>query len=172
MTAAQIKCFWPVFARHCSALGIDRSEREAYKDRRLMDLFGTRSLHAVGKTGEYETLMSTLLAEAGEWDAAAKFTIGDIRRMSRLIQDVSRQVFELKVLQSGDTDCDRVAYCLAILERMGYRRVRTNSAEWWMDLGEDVPIKIFQALDTHRRRLVKSLYPDGKLRYCYGESWL
>ena len=73
--------------------------------------------------------MSTLLAEAGEYDAAANYTIGDVRRMSRLVDDVSRQVFELRQL-SGRMDCDRIAYCLSILDRMGYRRVRGNSAEW------------------------------------------
>lgn len=170
MTTAQIKAFWPVFARHCDALGIERPERDAYKRRRLTKLFGTDSLHEVGKTGEFETLMSTMLAEAGDYEQASKFAIGDIRRMSRLINDVARQVFELKGLHES-VQCDWLAYCLGILDRMGYRQVRTNSQEWWMDIGVDRPIKIFQALDTHRRRLVKRLYPEASLAYRFGEEW-
>ena len=173
MTPKQIRQFWPAFARACDALGLTTSaDKSAYRSRIMMEEASANHLAEVSNTHGYEALMARLAADAGDYEDATRYAGGDDRRMAHMVDDCARQVFEL----SGKAESDRLAYIRSILEQSGLvRRATTVNIFWWLDYPDTTPERIFQMLDTHRRRLLhrRSAATGTRLpiRYCFGRRY-
>ena len=170
MTKKQMAMFWPVFAEACREHGFTTPQaKEDYRHRLLWDADKARHMSEVSSTGGFERLMQMVSLDAGDYLNAANYKIGEDRRIGALVADCARQVFEISGINS--TEQERLAYILGVLEQAGLSRVRANSPEWWMDIGCDSPIKIFQIIDTHRRRLLKRKGVAHGLGYRYGKEY-
>ena len=173
MTHKQIRQFWPAFARACDALGLTTStDKSAYRSRIMMEEASANHLAKVSNTHGYEALMARLAADAGDYEDATRYAGGDDRRMAKMVDDCARQVFEL----SGKAESDRLAYIRSILEQSGLgRRATTVNIFWWLDYPDTTPERIFQMLDTHRRRLLHRLSAATgtrlPIRYCFGRRY-
>jgi len=172
MTAKQMKVFWPVFAAACRNLGIEnKAGRDAYRADLMWEASRARHLKDVGETRGFEILMVRVAADSGDYRLASQYTIGDERRMGAMIDDCTRQVIELNAGAKSDSAADRIAYVSGILEQAGLTRVRVNSPRWWMDFDAEKPVKVFQILDTHRRRLLRRRGVTSGLGYRFGKEY-
>ena len=116
--------------------------------------------------------MFRLAADAGDWARAASFTIGNTRRIAAMVEDCARQVFEL----TGNANGDAVSYAKGILQRAGLKRAEAlDGKAWYLDYAEATPVKIFQMLDSHRRRLIwrrrRETGTHIRLAYSFGTSY-
>lgn len=172
ITDKQKRAFWGQFAAACRNLGITSEEKEAYRHAVLEEAAGARHLSEVNSTTGFEAVMLRLAADAGDWARASSFTIGNTRRIAAMVEDCARQVFEL----TGNTNGDAVSYARGILQRAGLKRAGAlDGKAWYLDYTEVTPVKIFQMLDSHRRRLIwrrrRETGNDIRLAYSFGTSY-
>ena len=172
ITDKQKRAFWLQFAAACRNLGITSEEKDAYRRAVLEESAGVRHLSEVNSTDGFEAVMQRLAADAGDWARAASFTVGNARRIGAMVADCARQVFELTGHASGDA----VSYAQGVLKQSGLVRVGLFGGEcWYMDYAEATPVKIFQMLDSHRRRLIwrrrRATGHDIRLAYTFGTSY-
>lgn len=170
MTVKQMRIFWAAFGEACSSLGITQDERDGYRKQVMREETGCEHLRDVSNARGFERIMARLKADAGDYQAAGSFAIGDERRMGAMIDDCARQVFELDGHSGGHADV--LAYVVGILNRSGMTQIRVNSSTWWMDFAPDKPMKVFQILDTHRRRLVRRNRPGERVAYKFGSKYV
>lgn len=172
MTDKQKRAFWGQFAAACRNLDITSEEKEAYRHAVLEEAAGVRHLSEVNSTTGFEAVMQRLAADAGDWARAASFTIGNTRRIAAMVEDCARQVFEL----TGNANGDAVSYAKGILQRAGLKRAEAlDGKAWYLDYAEATPVKIFQMLDSHRRRLIwrrrRETGTQIRLAYSFGTSY-
>lgn len=170
ITDKQKRAFWGQLAAACRNLGITSEEKEAYRHAVLEEAAGVRHLSDVNSTTGFEAVMVRLAADAGDWARASSFTIGSTRRIAAMVEDCARQVFEL----TGNTNGDSESYAQGILQRAGLKR-SGSFADWYLDYDEATPVKIFQMLDSHRRRLIwrrrRETGTEIRLAYSFGTSY-
>ena len=116
--------------------------------------------------------MLRLAADAGDWSRASSFAIGNTRRIAAMVEDCARQVFEL----TGNTNGDAASYAQGILQRAGLKRDGASACKaWYLDYAEATPVKIFQMIDSHRRRLIwrrrRETGTEIRLAYSFGTSY-
>ena len=172
ITPKQKRAFWGQFAAACRNLGITSEDKESYRHAVLEEAAGVRHLSDVNSTTGFEAVMLRLAADAGDWARAASFTIGNTRRIAAMVEDCARQVFEL----TGNANGDAVSYAKGILQRAGLKRAGAAADKaWYLDYAEATPVKIFQMLDSHRRRLIwRRRRETGihiRLAYTFGTSY-
>lgn len=172
MTDKQKRAFWGQFAAACRNLGITSEDKESYRHAVLEESAGVRHLSEVNSTTGFEAVMQRLSADAGDWARAASFTIGNTRRIAAMVEDCARQVFEL----TGNANGDAVSYAKGILQRAGLKRAEAlDGKAWYLDYAEATPVKIFQMLDSHRRRLIwrrrRETGTHIRLAYSFGTSY-
>ena len=172
MTDKQKRAFWGQFAAACSNLGITSEEKESYRHAVLEEAAGVRHLSEVNSTTGFEAVMLRLAADAGDWARASSFTIGNTRRIAAMVEDCARQVFEL----TGNTNGDAVSYAQGVLQQAGLKRAGAAAGKaWYLDYTEVTPVKIFQMLDSHRRRLIwrrrRETGTHIRLAYSFGTSY-
>ena len=172
MTDKQKRAFWGQFAAACSNLGITSEEKESYRHAVLEEAAGVRHLSEVNSTTGFEAVMLRLAADAGDWSRASSFAIGNTRRIAAMVEDCARQVFEL----TGNTNGDAASYAQGILQRAGLKRDGASACKaWYLDYAEATPVKIFQMIDSHRRRLIwrrrRETGNDIRLAYSFGTSY-
>ena len=172
MTDKQKRAFWGQFASACSNLGITSEEKESYRHAVLEEAAGVRHLSEVNSTTGFEAVMLRLAADAGDWARASSFAIGNTRRIAAMVDDCARQVFEL----TGNTNGDAASYAQGILQRAGLKRDGASACKaWYLDYAEVTPVKIFQMIDSHRRRLIwrrrRETGNDIRLAYSFGTSY-
>lgn len=172
ITDKQKRAFWLQFAAACRNLGITSEEKDAYRLAVLEESAGVQHLSDVNSTSGFEAVMQRLAADAGDWARAASFTIGNARRIGAMVADCARQVFEL----TGNTTGDAATYAQGILHRAGLHRAGAVAGDaWYLDYAEATPIKVFQMLDSHRRRLIwrrrRETGTDLRLAYTFGTSY-
>ena len=172
ITPKQKRAFWGQFAAACRNLGITSEEKESYRHAVLEEAAGVRHLSEVNSTTGFEAVMQRLAADAGDWARAASFTIGNTRRIAAMVEDCARQVFEL----TGNANGDAVSYAKGILQRAGLKRTEAlDGKAWYLDYAEATPVKIFQMLDSHRRRQIwrrrRETGTHIRLAYSFGTSY-
>ena len=161
MTHRQRTLFFNLFARACEAQGIYGSQaRETFRHEliaRTLPLSGG-SLRNVGKGRDFDKLMAELSRLAQSAEASAHFATAEGRRMAYLIEAAARQVCELSRpgrVTPGETP---IAYIVGLIKQAGWRfALHAQGGEWWLDLTADHEQKLFNMLDTHRRRLLRAL---------------
>ena len=171
MTDKQRRAFWRQFTAACRNMGIPVGERDGYRRAVLKEEARVEHLGEVNSTDGFEAVMQRLAADAGDWERAAALTGGTARRIGAMINDCARQVLEL----SG-TAGDAFGYAQGVLSRSGLERAGLFAGEaWYMDYPTATPVKIFQMLDSHRRRLIwrrrRETGLDIRLTYSFGASY-
>ncbi|MFS6554514.1 hypothetical protein VPJ68_03260, partial [Parabacteroides distasonis] len=154
--------FFRLFAKACDARGIPPAEREAYRHNLIAHAcpLSGGSLRNVGSGEDFDSLMRTVAREAQSAEASQHFATADARRVAKMCEACARQIFEITRVEGGDT----VAYLRGLLAQAGWRwAIVASSDGWWLDLPLPHAQKLFQMLDTHRRRLLRRVATKWEL---------
>lgn len=156
LTAAQQKLFWNVFTdawkNHAAANGLDPADRpaqDAYRHQLVFKATGQRSLKDVSRAVGFDRLMLETSRDAERFEVSAQVVMSQGRRTSDRCEDCLRQICEIE----GRVGLADTAARWGYVSRMCQHAFRQCS---WEDISEDELEKVFQMLDTHRRRLLKA----------------
>lgn len=150
-TQPQTKMFWRHFSKSCTDQGIPHNEREAYRKRVMKEECGADHLAELNRTSDYDKVMFRIAIDAQDYDGAARFESGRERRMAHLVEVCAAQLMQLQ----GVSESDALAYVISIIQQAKFS-CRTDGSIWWLDLIEGQISALFNMLDTHRRRMLKS----------------
>lgn len=168
MTHRQRTLFFNLFARACEAQGIyGEQARNAFRHEliaRTLPLSGG-SLRNVGKGRDFDKLMAELSRLAQSAEASAHFATAEGRRWAYFIEAAARQVCELAKVYISTVDSQLltvssapIGYVMGILKQAKWHfALASRGGEWWLDLTQLHEEKLFQMLDTHRRRLLRAI---------------
>lgn len=131
----------------CDGYGIDRGDRGRERDARhrwIRECTNGRTdnINAVRPGAEFAALMLKTAEAAGDYAEAAYWTVDAAKRRRWGIEQLLRQIGEIT------REPRPWAYARGVLSRM-------RLPEDWMDVPERDLAAVFQALDTHRRRILK-----------------
>lgn len=153
MTSKQISLYWRTFSAACVSLGIQgKEEREEYRHRVLQEEAGVSSTKLVGTTTAFDAVMARMASDAGDWQGALKYGAGSSYRMAVMVQICLAQVMQLKGLPDGSAAARD--YLNGVLEQSHIAPGKPGES-FWLDLDPAALLKVFQILDTHRRRLIR-----------------
>lgn len=178
LTAAQQKLFWNVFQdawkNHAQASGLDANDRaaqEAYRHQLVFRATGKRSLKDVSRAQGFDRLMLAASHDAERFEVSAQVVLSQGRRTQDRCEDCLRQICEIE----GRVGLEDTAARWGYVSRMCQHAFRQCS---WQDIAEDEFEKVFQMLDTHRRRLLKRAgwrggreFPSEPLGYARGRRY-
>lgn len=164
MTLPQTKVFWRMFSAACRELGIPDPERDAYRKRVMWDELKVRHMSQINRTKGFDRVMARLAVDAGDYEAAARYSSGDERSLFHLAERCAGQVMQLAERDGG------AEYVTAVARQAGYA-VTASGHEFWMDVAADQIAAVFKMLDTHRRRLLRKLGFTGSAAFDPGVSY-
>ena len=159
MTDKQRIAFFRLFTRACERQGVAPGEREAWRHALIREVCGVGSLRAVGSGADCDRLMAAVARLAEDHGAAMRWGTAEGRRLAAMAEACARQCFE--IAQAIPALAERcapgpVAYLRGVMAQAGWRdALHAEDGEWWMDLDAVRLGKLFQMLDTHRRRLLR-----------------
>ena len=153
LTKAQISAYWRTASVAAWTIG---EPLEKYRKKVMLEECGLRSVKDLNRTTDFDRVMARFLADAGDYESAAKYAVGDSLRKAVLIRICCAQVMQLLGVTSGSSQA--LEYLAGIIRQAnlecGY------DTAFWMDCPPDSLTALFAMLDTHRRRLLKRLF-DG-----------
>ena len=153
LTKAQISAYWRAASVGARNLG---EPVEEYRKKVMLEECGLRSMKDLNRTTDFDRVMARFLADAGDYESAAKYAVGDSLRKAVLIRICCAQVMQLLGVTSSSSQA--LEYLAGIIRQAnlecGY------DTAFWMDCPPDSLTALFAMLDTHRRRLLKRLFDD------------
>ena len=172
MTDKQRVAFFKVFQQACDRQCIPPGEREAWRHEIVREACGVPSLKAVGSGADFDRLMAHVSRLAESHGEAMRWGTAEGRRLAKMAEAAARQCFEIaQAIPSLAERCppDPVDYLRGVLAQAGWRdALHAEGEEWWLDLDLPRLHRLFQMLDTHRRRLLRRVpfakweeFPDG-----------
>lgn len=159
MTDKQRVAFFKVFQQACDRQCIPPGEREAWRHEIVREACGVPSLKAVGSGADFDRLMAHVSRLAESHGEAMRWGTAEGRRLAAMAEACARQCFE--IAQAIPALAERcapgpVAYLRGTMAQAGWRdALYAADGEWWLDLDAVRLGKLFQMLDTHRRRLLR-----------------
>lgn len=152
VTGRQRSLFFSSFQKAVSALGIVGSEaKETYRVQVMVEETGKEHLHELNRTGEFEACVRRFAADACDFETAGRFAAADSIRIGYIIKVCCLQVMQLK---GGDPSRAR-AYLTGILEQQRIPcGLHVADDSYYMDVAPVAAVRVFQILDTYRRRLI------------------
>ena len=153
LTKAQISAYWRAASVAAWTIG---EPLEKYRKKVMLEECGLRSVKDLNRTTDFDRVMARFLADAGDYESAAKYAVGDSLRKAVLIRICCAQVMQLLGVTSGSSQA--LEYLAGII-RQANLKCGYDTA-FWMDCPPDSLTALFAMLDTHRRRLLKRLF-DG-----------
>lgn len=168
ITQKQRLAFFRACHAACVNLGYSSAEeREEYRKRVMREETGKAHLADLGRTEDFDKVMKRFAADAGDYETACRFAVGDEARKAALIRICCAQVMQLKVAPAGSTDA--ADYLSGIVEqaRVPCGRNLIDSS-FWLDVNPGSLTVLFQILDTHRRRLLQQMLDGDTARVVLG----
>jgi len=145
LTKSQLARFWRLWSRaerEALPASATKAERTELRRKTILQACGYESLTQVNRGAEYDRLMVATALLANDYEEAAHFSVGNERRLAKLMVECARQIGEI-VEEPHGWD-----YCRATLKQ-------ANLPPHWEDVPEELLASVFAALDTHRRRLLR-----------------
>ena len=150
ITSRQLAAFWRTFGIACSEQGIvDKAKQNEYRHRVLIEEAGAESIKELDRTKGYERVMFRLNIDAGRYEYAARYESAEERRFAYMIERCVNQILQLASSESHSAE----RYVCGILYHAKINYSKTDDT-YWLDLSYTNLCKLFQMLDTHRRRLI------------------
>ena len=166
LTAKQTAAFWRAFSASCSAQGLPTEAKEPYRKKLMMELCGVEHMAQLNRTAHYDKLMLRLAIDGEDYELAARYSIGDERRLAKMVE-----VTAMQLLQCQGTDMATAAiYVAGIVKQAGFP-VRQDGPTYWLDLSAGQIHSLFIMLDTHRRRLLTRAGWDRRLKFNMGSFY-
>lgn len=169
LTKPQIAVYFRAATRAARELGEHLND---YRKRVMRDVCGVDSVRDLNRTGDFDAVMSRFYEDAGDYAAASQYLIGDHRRIGYIIKVCAIQLMQLKSANQAEAR----RYLAGVLDRCRIAHgVQLDTDAYWMDLSIGEALKVFQILDTHRRRLLRGYVGPStfspNVRYSfYGET--
>lgn len=161
LTSAQRALFWRMFSRACMVQDMSSgSDREAYRKRLMAEECGVEHMADLNRTSDFDALLLRLLLDAEDYEQAAHYQIAGERRLAYLVEVCAAQVLLLK----GGSETAAVEYILGIVRQAGYTATESDGA-YWLDVSAPDLARVFQMLDTHRRRLLVAAGWQGSMSF-------
>ena len=153
LTERQQAMFWAIFNKACAAQGIFGAvDRSNYRHRLLEEETGWKSLTCVNRTTDFDRVMFRVACDAGDFEQAANFSVSDAKRMGYIIKVCCLQIMQLK----GGKEAEARTYLGGLLDQARVPNGMTLTDDsYWLDCSLRQSLKVFQMLDTHRRRLLR-----------------
>ena len=149
LTKPQIAAY---FRAACAAARELGEPLDVYRKRVMHDVCGVTSVKELNRTGDFDAVMSRFYEDAGDYASASQYLIGDHRRIGYIIKVCAIQLMQLK----GANQAEARRYLAGVLDRCRIAHgVQLDTNSYWMDLTIGESLKVFQILDTHRRRLLR-----------------
>ena len=161
VTAAQKRVFWRLFSAAARALGLPADEREAYRRAVLREEGGVEHLADLGRTHGFDAVCLRLCLDAEDYDGAARYEVGDARRMGAIVEAAIREIV-------AGTPTAPEAYLRGVFAHAHMPFPGTE--EWYLDVSTDLLRSIMQMVLTHRRRLHRRA-PVVGVDLARGPSW-
>lgn len=174
MTDKQRIAFFRLFGKACARQGVAPGEREAWRHALIREAVPTSggSLTAVGTGADCDRLMAAVARLAEDHGAAMRWGTAEGRRLAAMAEACARQCFE--IAQAIPALAEQwapgaIPYLRGVMAQADWRdALHAEDGEWWLDLDLPRLQKLFQMLDTHRRRLLRRVpfakweeLPDG-----------
>ncbi len=152
MTTPQIKRYWIALKQATNSLGIyDKNEVDEYRKKVMFETCGKTSVKDLDRTADFDAVLGRFYEDAGDYENAAKYVVGDSRRIGFIIKVCAIQLMQLK----GANQYEARRYLAGVLDRCQIAHgVQLDTDTYWMDLTIGEALKVFQILDTYRRRLL------------------
>ena len=157
----QRQAFFRAHHAACVNLGYSTAEeREEYRKRVMREECGVEHIAQLGRTADFDKVMKRFASDAGDYETACRFAVGNEARKAVLIRICCAQVLQLKGCAAITTAA--ADYLAGIVEqaRVPCGRDMLDSS-FWMDVSPESLLVLFQILDTHRRRLLRAFF-DGR----------
>ena len=178
LSKGQQNMFWGAFAKawkaHCTATDTDPADRaaqDAWRRGVIFEETGCRSLADVGRGPALDRLLKRLAVEAEDYERAAEMEVAGAERIRFRCADCARQICEIDGRAGLETDEERWRYVAGVAAQ-AYR------GRAWLDIVEDDLERVFQMLDSHRRRQLKRAgwrggraYPNEPLGFELGRRF-
>lgn len=172
MTGRQRAAFFRLLARAADRQGVPPAAREAWRHEIVREACGVPSLKAVGSGADFDRLMAHVSRLAEDHAEAMRWGTAEGRRLAAMAEACARQCFE--IAQAIPALAEQwapgaIPYLRGVMAQAGWRdALHAEDGEWWLDLDLPRLQKLFQMLDTHRRRLLRRVtfakweeLPDG-----------
>jgi hypothetical protein len=144
LTPEQQKTFWAIW-RKCDA-ELDpqttAEQRTEYRRAQIVAACGKSSLRLVNRSTDFDQLMAHCAALCGDYEEAARWAGSAEHRMAWMVAMQARQIAEIAGVPHG------WEYCRKIFAQM-------RLPEHYEDMTGGMLMSAFQALDTHRRRVLR-----------------
>jgi len=166
LSKRQVARFWKLWSaaeREALPPSATREERDAFRREVIFKATGKQSLRDVGAGKGFDALMLEAAALAGDYGEAAYWGNGAERRYAEMMRVCARQIGEIAGISNGQHGMTNVQvgcaaddaarsweYCRGVMKQAGL-------PERWEDVPEALLASTFKMLDTHRRRLLKSI---------------
>ena len=150
LTTRQLAAFWRAFSNACKEQNlITRAQQDNYRHRVLIEEAGVSSIKLLDRTKGYERCMLRLNLDAGNYEAAARYESASEKRFAYMIERCVNQILQLASSEAHSAE----SYVCGILYHAKINFSKTDDT-YWLDLSYTNLCKLFQMLDTHRRRLI------------------
>ncbi len=154
LTRPQIAAYWRALQAATANLGIfDRADVDAYRKQIMKEECNVDSLKKLNRTGDFDKVMARFAEDAGDYQRATQFAVGDDRRLAVLVRICCEQIMQLTGKPAGSTAARD--YIAGIIRRSHILCGDPTDPGYWVDLGRDSLQAVFSMLDTHRRRLLR-----------------
>jgi hypothetical protein len=153
ITKPQIAAYFRAANAAARALG---EPLDAYRKRVMQEVCNVTSLKQLDRTHDFDRCMARFAEDAGDYELASKFVVGDAHRMAFLVSVMCGQVLQLNGCPGGTT-AER-DYLAGIIGRANIQcGGDPRDPSYWLDVAPDSLRSLFAMLDTHRRRLLRRL---------------
>ena len=154
LTGPQIAAYWRALHAATTNLGIfDRADVDAYRKRVMREECEVDSVKKLNRTGDFDKVMARFAEDAGDYQRATQFAVGDERRLATIVRICCEQVMQLTDHPAGSTAARD--YIAGVIVRAHILCGNPLDPGYWLDLGRDSLQAVFSMLDTHRRRLLR-----------------
>lgn len=168
LSRAQLAAFWRAVGAVARERGFSAAEKEEYRKQVILEETGKESLKDVGRTYEFERVLARVWADAGDFRKASWYTGGDEKRVLYNIKVCAAQIMQLK---GGWGTQGASEYVAGVLRQSGMcQDVHLKGVDVLFDLPPLNALRVFQMLDTHRRRLLKELKAEGSRLLAFSDK--
>lgn len=152
ITQKQLYAYFTAHRAACLALGLhDKEQQEAYRKQVMREEAGVESVKDLNRTTDYDKVMSRFCIDCGDYQAAIKYNLGTDTRLVKMVEILAQQVAQLL-----GTNPDKANdYVAGIIFQAGFSTKRLDSQGFLLDIATCDLWRVFQMLDTHRRRLIQ-----------------
>lgn len=159
LTPPQLAAYWRAAAAAARNLG---EPLEGYRKRAMREECGVDSVKALGRTTDFDRIMCRFAVDAGDYAAAAKYSTAAGERMAEMVRVCLSQVLQLAGCTPGTSHASD--YLCGILRQAHLTHCLAPDGSLSQDVAESDLRKVFQMLDTHRRRLLYSFMAPESIR--------